>query len=279
MVVAGSALVCAFYSLPWAAGLRHDVLQSVLAYADSLGQLRADAAALTALQAVALADSLFAMCVSALMLAPPRHGQHRTTEGFSTPQQLAHGALQYELQLFLAAESSWQLLASLVPPEYLDQRSSGVLDDHESVPAPTWRFLLAAQLELHWQMNAASLQTHLLRSGDIAASPATPLRLDVVALVTATATWPLGVAVADTGEVANLHVVLHHSWAAAALLLRLLQKSPEASTGQRLKPGALARCAVALLAFAQLDGMTESRPQGHEELQETPMQKAQKAAA
>ena len=279
VVVAGTALVCAFTSQPWAAGLCHDVRQSVLAYAKGLGQLRADAAALTQQQAEALADGLFAMCVTALMLAPPQQDQHGTSAGFHTPEQLAHGALQHELQLFLAAQSSWQLLASPVPPAFLDQRSTGVLNDYEGVAAPTWRFLLAAQLELHWRMNAAAVQTHLLQSGDTAASPAIPLQLDVVALAAAAASWPLEWAIADPGEAAALHVVLQHSWAAAALLSQLLQNSLEAPTEQRLKPGALARCAVALLAFAQLDSMAGSSPQGHHELQETPMQKAQKATA
>ncbi len=106
---------------------RYDVRSSARQYIDSLIQLRSGASALTASQLAALVDSLFAITIAVMDLALPAHQRRPVREGQPVgPALLEVLALQRELQILLAAESSSQLLSAPLPPAFLAQRSNEV---------------------------------------------------------------------------------------------------------------------------------------------------------
>ncbi len=114
-----------------------------------------------------------------------------------------------------------------------------------------------------------------------AATQGLPLRADAAALLASAASWPLECALLDAAEAAKLKPVLGHAWSAATLLSSLLMVSTREPTlaANLPKPSILARCAVALLAFAQLQSILGLAPPDDSQMAGGPTEMAQQAAA
>ncbi len=100
-------------------------------------------------------------------------------------------------------------------------------------------------------------------------------------LLASAAAWPLETLLSDACEADNLRPLLQHTWTAASMLSDALKISMGNSSYAAGMPkrSVLARCAVALLAFAQFESIAGPAPPGWNEATGSPMQRAQQAAA
>ena len=245
---------------------------------------------LSTAQRMSAADGLLAVGACVLAFLPVLEQQvHGVVVGsdllarshsFSNQSLLALAMVLQELLQFLAAEDNSQILSVPLPMAFLAQRNGLVAHKLSSGPVSTWRTalaLIAQQCSFH---TTSAMQK--LFMGRI--SSPMPTQPDMLALLAATAAWPLGAALADVPEAPALWPFMEQCWIAAdAILLSLsgvtAAQGPYGRTPWRAAPGALAGCAVALLAFAQCADMIDAKPDHTSVKFSSPMQIAQKAAA
>ena len=276
------------YSLCWSSNydqpgdkrLRCDVLDHVRQYVHNFERLQASSAHSGSSQLAALVKNLFAISdavtESGMATFPDATLRRNMTEGHPANAAVVEVvALQRVLQEFLAARSCLQLLAAPLPPAFKAQRS---IELDNPAAEKTWLVLLAGLLAECWDhtMNVVSQQAF-----PRASTPRLLQPLDAVMLLVSAAAWPLEAVLSDACEADKLCPLLGHTWTAAWKLSDVLKISManSASAARLPQRSVLARCAVALLAFAQLESIAGLAAPGWDEAAGGPMQRAQLAAA
>ena len=270
-------------------------LPLVRQYVDTLRQQCSTGTDLTTAQRMGLADGLLAISASVLGPVPFMHEMDLIASqpnaddelskllSFSHPSLLALAFLQQEVLWFFAAKDNMEVLSELLPAAFLAQRNrlvggylSTSIDDK---PKPTRRRLLA-MITQQCSIRTTSAMHFAVKFGHVG-SPV-PVKPDMLALLAATAAWPLEVLLVGVPEVKK--DLMQHSWIAAKTIMEKLScvlaiRDTDGRTPWRCSPDALAGCAVALLAFAQYAGMIGSIPSHPGIFLSTPTQTAQQAAA
>ena len=278
---------CVFKQMPIAGPRREEhELPLVRQYLDTLRQLCSTEAELTAAQRMGLADGLLAINALVVGLVLERDGNDEHSAElltFSNPNMLALALMQREVLWFLAAKDNMRVLNELLPMAFMAQCNGlvgGYLStDINDKPKPTRRRLLA--LIMQHCSNSITSAIHVAALFGHLGGPM-PVEPDMLALLAATAAWPLEGMSVDVPEVTELH--MEHSWIAAEALLVKLSDAVAITrirgrTPWKCCPDALAGCAVALLAFAQYAGMIGTMPSQLGIRFSPPMQTAQQAAA
>ena len=278
------------YSLCWSTKsdqtgdkrLRCNIRDHVRQYVDNFERLQASLAH-TGPQLVALVENLFAISIAVTEPGmPPYSGAAArgiTTEGHPANAAVVEVvALQRILQTILAAQSCSQLLAAPMPPAFKAQRSIELDNPAAETPEKTWLVLLTGSLGECWNhtMTVVSQQAF-----SRARTPRLLQPLDAAMLLASAAAWPLEAVLSDAREADKQYPRLQHSWTAASKLSDVLKISMAHSSSAAGLPkhSVLARCAVALMAFAQLESIAGIAAPGWDEAAGSPMQRAQLAAA
>ena len=191
---------------------------------------------------------------------------------------------QQALLQFLAEEGNVQMLSMPLPITFLAQRDKLAcqLTSMPVFPVPTWRMLLASVVQ---HCSVHTIPTILTAMRGCRGGDPMPAQPDLaLALLGAAAAWPLRAAMVGVPELASLVPFVEHCWYAAEGLLYWLSRATTIApyTGRmprRSSPDALARCAVALLAFAQFASMTGAVPNHSESRFASPMQTAAESSS
>lgn len=82
---------------------------------------------------------------------------------FSNGQYFVLWRMQWELQVFLAGNSNSELLKSQVPPLFSAQRGAKITSEpnDQEFAAPTWRTMLASELNAVWLPTKEAAESHL----------------------------------------------------------------------------------------------------------------------
>ena len=257
-------------------------------------QLSGEGAKLSAAQRVALAQELLALCIFSLGLVPSlelleQAGRSALSMAavelltFSKPGMIALAAVQDKLQQFLAAEDNVHMLSEPLPVAFLAHSNGmGGSIGAELLPAvPTWRMILALAVQ-QCSSRILSAIYSALHSSHVGVPM--PTHADMLALLAATAAWPLGASLVGAPEGTGKWDFMTPCWIAADMMLSKLsdEVDPSASPSRmpwQSAPDELAGCTVALLAFAQYAGMLGTEQRHSALLTSRPMQVAHTAAA